>query len=148
MKKLKKRSTRLNQNADRKWSLFIRLSHWFVAFAIITNLYILEQGDPPHRYLGYTVVAMIVLRLLYGLKRNVNTPTAFLVYKLMWMLVMLLGVSGFMMQTDYFFGDDWLEDIHQLFSILMQILIVSHLVGLTLDSLLFKRKTWFKMLKG
>ncbi len=148
MKKLKKKSTRLNQESDRRWSLFIRLSHWFVALAIITNLYILEQGDEPHRYLGYTTVAVIFFRLIYGLKKNVNTPTAFWVYKLMWLLVMLLGVSGFMMQTDYFFGEDWLENIHKFFSILMQILIVSHIAGLTVDYLLFKRKLWLKMIKG
>ncbi len=148
MKKLKKRSTRLNQTSERKWSLFIRFSHWYVALAIITNLYILEQGDEPHRYLGYTIVAVIVLRLIYGFKKNTNTPTAFWVYKLMWLLVVLLGISGFMMQTDYFFGEDWLEDTHELFSILMQVLIVSHIAGLTINHLLFKRKLWLKMIKG
>ncbi len=147
MKKLKKRSTRLHQS-DSKWSLFIRLSHWYVALGIITNLYILEQGDPPHRYLGYTIVAVVLIRLLYGLRNNVNTPTNFWVYKVMWSLVVLLGASGFMMQTDYFFGEDWLEDVHELFSILMQILIVSHIAGLTLDRLLFKHKIWLRMFKG
>ena len=148
MKKLKKRSTRLNQTIDRKWSLFIRFSHWYVALAIVTNLYLLEQGDEPHRYLGYTIVAVIVLRLIYGLKKNINIPTAFWVYKLMWLIVMLLGISGFMMQTDYFFGEDWLQDVHKIFSIVMQILIVSHIAGLTIDYLLFKRKLWLKMIKG
>ncbi len=148
MKKLKKRSTRLHQRSDSKWSLFIRLSHWYVALGIITNLYILEQGDPPHRYLGYTIVAVVFLRLLYGLRNNVNTPTNFWVYKLMWSLVVLLGVSGFMIQTDYFFGEDWLKDVHELFSILMQILVVSHIAGLTLDRLLFKHKIWLRMFKG
>ena len=138
----------MNQKPDRKLSLFIRFSHWYVAMAIMTNLYILEQGDEPHRYLGYTIVTVIVFRLIYGLKANVNTPKSFWVYKLMWILVMLLGVSGFMMQTDYFFGEDWLEDIHELFSILMQIIIVGHLIGLAVDRILYKRKLWLKMFKG
>lgn len=150
-----------------------------MALAIITNLYILEQGDPPHRYLGYAVVGTVFLRLLYGLIKNDYTsiknfplsiknlkvyltdklkhkdnhyvghnPAASVVYVLMWALVVLLGLSGFMMGTDFFFGEDWVQDSHELFSILMQILIVSHFVGMAMDYIQFKKKTWLKMFKG
>ena len=150
-----------------------------MAVGIITNLFIIEEGDPPHRYLGYTIVAVVLMRLLYGLKKNDHTsikkfplsiknlkifivdkmnhkdvkydghnPMASLVYVLMWALVFCLGISGFMMGTDYFFGEDWLEEVHEFFSILMQILIASHFLGMAIDSIQFKRKAWIGMFKG
>jgi cytochrome b len=48
------------------WDKWIRLSHLIVAVVILLNLYVLEEGDPPHRYLGYFAVGVIALRFFYG----------------------------------------------------------------------------------
>lgn len=76
-----------------------------------------------------------------------HNPLASLVYFLMWFLVIALGVSGWMMGLDRFWGDEALEEVHVYFSHSLTILVVIHLVGVFLDALLFKRKTWMRMIR-
>ena len=49
------------------WDILVRFTHWTVAAGIMANLLFTEDGSDLHVYVGYTVVGLVVLRLLWGL---------------------------------------------------------------------------------
>ena len=51
----------------RVWDLLVRIFHWTVAGGVIANLTILREDKGPHIYVGYMVVAALVVRLGWGL---------------------------------------------------------------------------------
>jgi cytochrome b len=48
------------------WDPLVRLFHWTVAGGVIVNLTFLRHAENPHVYLGYVVVAALVIRLGWG----------------------------------------------------------------------------------
>lgn len=50
----------------RVWDILVRITHWTVATGIIANLLFTEDGSELHEYVGYTVVGLVVIRLLWG----------------------------------------------------------------------------------
>jgi cytochrome b len=77
-----------------------------------------------------------------------HNPMASWTYILIWTLVILLGVTGFMLGLDAFWGLDWVEKTHETFSVALQVLVLFHFIGLIVDSIKFKRKTWLGMITG
>lgn len=49
------------------WDRFIRCYHWFIVVAFVLNYFVLEPGEQVHQWLGYSVVTLVLLRLLWGL---------------------------------------------------------------------------------
>ena len=54
---------RLEQN---QWDLIVRVCHWGIAAAVLANYWILEEGDAPHEWVGYVMLALIVCRVIWG----------------------------------------------------------------------------------
>lgn len=77
-----------------------------------------------------------------------HNPLASVVYILIWVGVISLGVSGWMMGLDAYWGEEWLEEIHAQISTGIQVLVVIHLAGLALDSFKYRRHTWLGMITG
>ena len=50
----------------RVWDILVRVTHWAVAAGITANLLFTEEGSELHQYVGYTVVGLVVVRLLWG----------------------------------------------------------------------------------
>jgi cytochrome b len=50
----------------RVWDPLVRIFHWTVAGGVIANLTFLRHEEAPHIYVGYTVVAALVIRLGWG----------------------------------------------------------------------------------
>ncbi|MCR9256761.1 MAG: cytochrome b/b6 domain-containing protein [Alphaproteobacteria bacterium] len=48
------------------WDPLIRMTHWGIAFAIVINGFLSEEGSQLHIWVGYAALAMLVLRLLWG----------------------------------------------------------------------------------
>ena len=48
------------------WDPIVRLTHWCVAFGVILNATIVEDESLLHIWIGYTVIAFVTLRLLWG----------------------------------------------------------------------------------
>src|SRR5690606_2427673 len=48
------------------WDPLVRLFHWSLA-ACILGAFLVEEGDTAHQLLGYTALALIALRVLWGL---------------------------------------------------------------------------------
>jgi len=51
----------------RVWDLLVRVTHWTVAAGIIANLLFTKHGSEIHQYVGYTVLGLVVTRLIWGL---------------------------------------------------------------------------------
>jgi cytochrome b len=77
-----------------------------------------------------------------------HNPAASWTYIGIWSTVLALGVTGFMMGLDAFWGEEWLEEVHEAFTKLMMLLVAIHLSGLLKDAIKFKRKTWNRMIFG
>lgn len=54
------------QPTVRVWDPFVRLFHWSVVGACALNLTILDDGKFAHRWIGYGVLALLTLRLVWG----------------------------------------------------------------------------------
>ena len=50
-----------------RWDAVVRLTHWGVAAICIGNLWLNEAGEDWHEWLGYTAIALVSVRLLWGL---------------------------------------------------------------------------------
>ncbi len=77
-----------------------------------------------------------------------HNPLAALAYIGIWFCILGLGISGWMMGLDAFWGEDWVEELHSFIATALQTLICIHLLGVFTDSFRFKRKTWAAMLTG
>ena len=51
----------------RVWDILVRITHWTVAAGIFINLLFTEDGSELHEVVGYIVVGLVVIRLLWGL---------------------------------------------------------------------------------
>ncbi|MGL6070021.1 cytochrome b/b6 domain-containing protein [Craterilacuibacter sp.] len=128
----------------RVWDPFVRLFHWTLVACIVLNLFVLEEGDAPHRWSGYVAASLIVLRMVWGFVgsrharfadfwptrqrlqdhwQRVKTgepdphpghnPAGALMMLALMAWVLALGLSGYMMGTDAFWGEEWLENLHE-----------------------------------
>lgn len=50
-----------------RWDPLVRLIHWALAAICIGNLWLNEAGEEWHEWLGYSAIALVTLRLLWGL---------------------------------------------------------------------------------
>lgn len=70
------------------WDPVVRLFHWLVVAGFLANMFVAEEGKLVHRWIGYGILAMIVVRLLWGFigttyarfSNFVPTPSAFSSY--------------------------------------------------------------------
>ena len=152
-----------------------KLTHWGIAIVVVLNAFILESGDPPHRYLGYTALGLVLARAVFSfkyktdfvfslseLKRFIKSllrmspldyepkrnPLASYVYIFIWLCDVGLAFTGWLMGLDAFWGDETLEEVHEIISNILLALVAMHLMGMLTDFIFHKRKPWKKMLKG
>ena len=147
------------------WDILVRITHWTVAAGIIANLLFTEDGSDLHVYVGYTVVGLVVLRLLWGLigtryarftnffptpirlKRHMSdlsvrrvdeqhlghNPLAAIMMLSLWAVIIGLGITGYLMETDFFShiqllgNKDVLEEIHELLANSLYLLVPLHI---------------------
>jgi len=51
----------------RRWDPIVKLTHWGIVVAVIGNALVTREGSGWHIWLGYGLVALLALRLLWGL---------------------------------------------------------------------------------
>ena len=49
------------------WDIFVRVVHWTVAALVIADFTIFDEDWAIHRWAGYVVLGLVLLRLLWGL---------------------------------------------------------------------------------
>ncbi|MDL2338780.1 MAG: cytochrome b/b6 domain-containing protein [Pseudomonadota bacterium] len=142
------------------WDPLVRVFHWTVVVCVAAAWLSADDFRSIHEWLGYTVAALVVLRVVWGCVgsrharfsqfvrgaasvatygRSVVKGTAprYLGHNPLggWMVLALmatllsLGLTGWMMTLDTFFGDEWLETLHELLADGLLLLIVVHVSG-------------------
>lgn len=160
------------------WSPVTRIIHWAIAIPVLLNFFIdggdylhkalgytalvalivriawgFVTKDKAHFKffpLSPTSIRSHLSDLVMGKTKDYpgHNPLASLAYILIWMLVGLLGLTGYMMNLDTYWGEEWLEHLHELLSNGLVVLIFFHITGLIFDGIKYKRKTWKGMITG
>jgi cytochrome b len=140
----------------RVWDPLVRTIHWSVATLIVIELFNEAGANPWHRYLGYLVAALVVVRLAWGcgdrgyaslavmsasasqvlsyLRRAGarspgHTPPGALMAFTLWALVLLVAVTGWMLGLDQFWGEDWLQQVHEVLAYVLAGCAVIHIAA-------------------
>ena len=144
----------------RVWDLFVRLFHWSTAILFLSNYWLTEEGERTHRYIGYTLIGLVLARIIWGFigttyarfSSFVPTPTTLFGYlravrngkhpyylshnplgalMVLFLLVMLLatGSSGWLLTTDTFEAEPWLEELHELSANLVMFAVGVHIAA-------------------
>ncbi|MFN3279918.1 MAG: hypothetical protein ACK41Y_16235 [Paracoccus hibiscisoli] len=50
----------------RVWDPIVRIFHWTVALGVLANLTVLRNLETQHIYVGYVIVAALLVRLVWG----------------------------------------------------------------------------------
>lgn len=49
------------------WDWLVRIAHWSVAALFLSNYFLTEKGSEIHEYVGWSLLGLIVTRLLWGM---------------------------------------------------------------------------------
>ena len=58
-----------------------------------------------------------------------HNPFGAIMMLALWAVVLMLGVSGYLMGTDRFFGEEWLQEIHEILANGLIVLIAAHILA-------------------
>ncbi|HEV8314352.1 MAG TPA: cytochrome b/b6 domain-containing protein [Burkholderiaceae bacterium] len=156
------------------WDAAVRVLHWALAALVAFNL-LRDDGDLVHRVAGYAAVGVVLARLAWaGLREPTQlrlSPSATLAYLrelvrgraprsaghnplglwmvwLLWTLVLLLGLTGWMSRWDMFWGDERLHDLHAWLADALMVAVIVHLIGVSAMSWLWKENLPASMITG
>ena len=137
------------------WDAAVRLFHAALAGTIL-YAFVVDDGGPVHRAVGYAAAAVVVARLVHAcVARGANRlaalrpsltatrawlrdgaprtsghdPLGIWMVWLLWTLVLLLAVSGWMSRVDAFWGDERVQAVHAWLADALAIAVVVHLAG-------------------
>lgn len=78
-----------------------------------------------------------------------HSPLGGLVMILMMLCILMLGITGYMMQEiDYFWGEDWVEDLHGWIANSLLALVVVHVCAALFESYRLKENLPLSMVTG
>ncbi len=163
----------------RVWDLPLRLWHWLLAALVLIAWFTPSVYDTLHRIAGYSVIALLVFRLVWGifgsrysrfrmmgvrlraspgylwnLRRGITgryiglNPAGTLMLVLLLASLIISTITGAMSVMVAFFGVWWVEDTHAWSSDLVIILVVLHVLGVVLMSVLQRENLIRAMLSG
>ncbi len=147
------------------WDIVVRLFHWSTV-TLFVLAYLIERPHDLHRAFGYTLIAILAIRVVWGIVGSrharfadfVPTPAGFWRYLrdvvagnerrylghnpaggamvVALMLVLAgIGVSGWMMGLDAFWGEGWVEELHEGLVNAALVLVTLHVAGVIYESL-------------
>lgn len=129
-------------NSMKIWDFFTFLAHWSIALVVFVNYVLNEEGGDVHQYLGYIAAALVACRLVWGgirrLKRQRRTGSGWIrllnqwVKYLIWGCLIGLGVSGWLMGLDAFWGNETLEELHEVLANGLIGLVALHVAAMML----------------
>jgi cytochrome b len=131
---------------------------WAGYFALVVVLVRLGWGSLPRaghsRLKEFPLSFADFRRFLSDLPRRQSipfeghNPVASLNYILIWLMVLALAQTGWMLSWDRYFGEEWVEVWHSRISTALEVLVVMHLVGVFFDSWRYRRATFLSMIRG
>jgi cytochrome b len=144
----------------RVWDLLVRSVHWSLATLIVIELFNEAGANPWHRYLGYLAAALVVVRLVWGCGDRGHaslasmaasarqapsyftlrspsighTPPGALMAFALWTLVLLVAVTGWMLGLNAFWGEEWLQQVHEVLAYALAAFAVVHIAAAIVTS--------------
>jgi cytochrome b len=159
------------------WTRTVRITHWLVALGVIINFFnetgewhrfigyacvlfislrvivgLSPKAKPSTRFYFPSLQA-IKLHIAeirnHQLSQHAgHNPLGQWAVYLMWTLIMLLAITGWLSRTDQFWGEDWPVDLHGLFSYVLQGLVLVHFLAVIVMSKLQKRNLVKQIITG
>ncbi len=156
------------------WPLTVRITHWLVAVFVLTNF--VNDTGYWHRIIGYVCLILIVIRINHGVKtstpyarfywpkcqailqhlhevregavteHSAHNPLGQLAVYVMWLLIALLGLTGWLSRTDAYWGEDWPVDLHSYLSDALMLMVLLHLLAIAVISKLQKQNLVKRMI--
>ncbi|BCJ90967.1 cytochrome b561 [Terrihabitans soli] len=160
------------------WDPLVRIVHWTVATGCFLNLFLVEDGDahdiigyavlaamtlrivwgfvgPGHARFsdfvrGPREIRNYIQDNLRGHARRYigHNPAAAVMMLALMALVIAVSVTGYMMGTDTFWGEEWLEDLHEFFANSILVLALLHALAAILESYRHKENLVWSMVTG
>jgi cytochrome b len=147
------------------WDIVVRITHWTVAALFLSNYFLTEEGSDLHQWVGYIVIAVICIRLLWGLITNSparlsafkpsvpqavshlkevlvtkkddhvgHNPAGAIMVWLLWFLILATAGSGWLSETDWLWGEDWIIEVHEFFANATMTAVTIHVCAVILMS--------------
>ena len=156
------------------WDLAVRVLHWSLAALVLLDFY-LDDGGWLHRTIGYAAAGVVAARWLWAilarakagpatLKPSLRATLSYLrlgaprtpghdplglwMVWLLWSLVLLLGLTGWMSRLDAFWGDDGIREVHAWLADALLIAVAIHLSGIVAMSWRWRENLVAAMLTG
>jgi len=156
------------------WDAFVRVTHWAIAILVVAELVNEAGANPWHRYLGYAAAALVIARLAWGLVSSGearlarmaataaearaylrssraylgHNPLGALMAFLLWTLILAVGISGWMTQLDAYWGEEWLQQLHEVLAYILGACALLHIGGVLVTSRLHRVNLVAAMLSG
>lgn len=112
------------------------------------------MGGLPSRFSSFPMRGGDLKQFVHNSLRGIyvdypgHNPLASVSYIFVWALVLAMAITGWMMGLDQFWGEEWLEETHEMLANGFIIFLVVHGIGIFIDARQHKRKTWLGMLTG
>lgn len=137
----------------------MRLFHWSVAALFLLNFWVFEAGDDVHEIIGYIVAALLAVRIAWGFcgskyarfanffptASRLNTffkhpetrhpmagghnPLGALMVFFMLFLLALVAFSGWLQETDRYWGEEWPQRLHEWSANVLMGAVVVHVLA-------------------
>ena len=164
-----------------RWDWLVRLTHWWVAAVFLWNYWWPDDGDDLHQWLGYSLLAVLVIRWGWGFvgPRNArwadffptparvcnsihhfraehqaeghkphHTPLAGVMVVGLWLGLLVTGFSGWLQETDRYWGEQWVQLLHEWSANLVMAAVVVHIAAVVWIQWRFKLPLVKAMLFG
>jgi len=158
------------------WTLIVRLTHWLVAIGVLLNM--VNDTGYVHRFIGYACLVLALIRISYARVSGVTSsklylpnlsamkqhlyeirtgefsqhsghnPLGQLAIYLIWLLIGLLALTGWLSRTDAYWGEDWPVDWHEYLSDTLMYVVVLHVIAVFIMSRLQKKNLIKQMISG
>lgn len=159
------------------WPLFVRLTHWLVAACVLVNFFnesgfwhraigyvcvglvllriiegvLINKETTASLYCpGFSAIQAHINALFSGrVQAHVgHNPLGQLAVYVMWLLMILLALTGWLSRTDQYWGEDWPVDMHAMLSDALLGMVILHLLAVVLMSKLQGSNLMRAMLRG
>lgn len=160
------------------WDAVVRVTHWTTALLFLGNYLFTEGGSQLHQWSGYMLLVSVFVRFVWGfvgspaarfssffpsvssLWRYIQSfpdsaklshghnPVGALMALFLWFMLVVCALSGYLQETDMFWGEDWPQILHETSADLLMIAIIIHVTAVFLMQRIMGRKLIMAMLTG
>lgn len=167
------------QEKIKVWDIFVRIFHWSIVTGFILEMFLTEEGKSLHRWTGYVILALIVLRIIWGFTGSPHarfkdffpTPSRLMAYAkqlikgkepryighnpagALMMLALILAmtgccITGWMQGLDMFWGEEWLQETHEILANSILIMAILHVFAAIVESFRHHENLIWSMITG